>query len=80
MADQEPEIEHITYFNTLLFGLIAAGRFGELLLRRSGDDGAKLPPALVNAVLEAIFRAEASVVPRRNLPFGVSLLGVARKR
>jgi SAM-dependent methyltransferase len=74
------EIEHITYFNTLLFGLIAAGRFGEMLLRRRGDDGAKLPPALVNTVLETIFRAEASVVPRRNLPFGVSLLGVARKR
>jgi SAM-dependent methyltransferase len=74
------EIEHITYFNTLLFGLIAAGRFGELLLRRSGADGAKLPPAFVNATLEAIFRTEASVVPRRTLPFGVSLLGVARKR
>lgn len=74
------EIEHITYFNTLLFGLITAGRFGEMLLQRRGDDGAKLPPALVNAVLETIFRVEARVVPRHNLPFGVSLLGVARKR
>lgn len=74
------EIEHLTYFNTLLFGLVAAGRFGEIVLRRRGDDMAKLPPALVNSVLETIFRVEANVVPRRNLPFGVSLLCVARKR
>jgi len=74
------EIEHLTYFNTLLFGLVAAGRFGEILLRRRGDDMAKLPPAFVNSVLESIFRVEASVVPRRHLPFGVSLLCVARKR
>jgi len=74
------QIEHLTYFNTLLFGLVAAGRFGEILFKRPGDDMAKLPPNLVNSVLERIFRAEASLVSRGNLPFGVSLLCVARKR
>ena len=45
-----------------------------------GDDMAKLPPASVNRTLEAIFRTEASVVPSHTLPFGVSILCVARKR
>jgi SAM-dependent methyltransferase len=73
------QIEHLTYFNTLLFGLVAAGRLAEVVLRRGGDDTAKLPPAPLNRALELIFRAESSVVPQRSLPFGVSLLCVARK-
>lgn len=72
-------IQHLTYFNTLLFGLVAVGRFGELLLRRPGDEMAKLPPGAVNRVLDLIFRAEAGVVPRHKIPFGVSLLCIARK-
>jgi SAM-dependent methyltransferase len=72
-------IDHLTYFNTLLFGLVAAGRAAEVLLRRGGDDTAKLPPAPLNRALAAVFRTEASIVPRRRLPFGVSLLCVARK-
>jgi SAM-dependent methyltransferase len=72
-------IEHLTYFNTLLFGLVAAGRMGEIIFKRSGDDTAKLPPPALNRVLAGIFGLEAGVVPRRSLPFGVSLLCVARK-
>jgi len=72
-------IEHLTYFNTLLFGLIVAGRIGEKVLKRSGDDTAKLPPAALNLALEKIFRAESHVVPRLKLPFGNSVLCVARK-
>jgi SAM-dependent methyltransferase len=73
-------IEHLTYFNTMLFGLVVAGRIAEVLLRRAGDDTAKLPPAPLNRALAAVFRTEASIVPRRQLPFGVSLLCIARKR
>ena len=72
-------IEHLTYFNTLLFGLVAAGRFGEVLFKRGGDDTAKLPPNALNQALAAVFGLEAGIVPRRRLPFGVSLLCVARK-
>jgi SAM-dependent methyltransferase len=71
-------IDKLTYFNTLLFGLVAVGRLGERLLRRSGEDTADVQPAL-NAILEKVFAAEASVVPRHSFPFGVSLLCVARK-
>jgi SAM-dependent methyltransferase len=77
----EPDfrIEHLTYFNTLLFGLVAAGRFGEILFKRGGDDTAKLPPTPLNQALATVFGLEAGIVPRRRLPFGVSLLCVARK-
>jgi hypothetical protein len=72
-------IQHLTYFNTLLFGLIVMGRFAEKALGRGGDDTAKLPPAPLNAALETVFRAEAGIVPRRRMPFGNSVLCVARK-
>jgi SAM-dependent methyltransferase len=77
----EPDfrIQHLTYFNTLLFGVVAVGRFGEALLRRRGDDMAKLPPMILNRMMETVFRTEAGIVPRRTLPFGVSVLCVARK-
>jgi SAM-dependent methyltransferase len=72
-------IEHLTYFNTLLFGVIVAGRIAERVLKRGGDDTAKVPPAPLNTALETVFRAESSVVPRFRLPFGNSVLCVARK-
>jgi SAM-dependent methyltransferase len=72
-------IEHLTYFNTLLFGLVAAGRMAEILFKRGGDDTAKLPPTALNQTLATVFGLEAGIVPQRRLPFGVSLLCVARK-
>ncbi len=74
------EIEHLTYFNTFLFGLVLFGRLVERLFDRSGDDMAHIPPEPVNSMLEAVFSAERGIVPRFKLPFGVSILCVARKR
>jgi SAM-dependent methyltransferase len=73
-------IEHLTYFNTWLFGFVLLGRLGEKLLRRGGDDMASVPPNAINRAFEGIFASEAHVVPHRSLPFGVSILCVARKR
>jgi len=73
-------IEHLTYFNTLLFGTVLAGRLVEKAFGRQGDDMAAVPGALVNNVLRAIFSAEARFVPNRRWPFGVSILCIARKR
>lgn len=74
------EIEHSTYFNTFLFGPVLAGRFLEKALSRSGTDEAALPPGPVNTLLEKVFSAETPLVTRARLPFGVSVLCVARKR
>jgi len=74
------EITTLSYCNTWLFPVAAAVR----LLRRclpGGDAGAELnlPPAPVNALLAAVFASERHLL-RMGLPFGVSLVVLAKKR
>ncbi len=76
------ELLRLSYFNTLLFPPIAAVR----ILRRGRRDAQELKsdftltqPGRVNAVLARVFAAEARLVERWNLPFGVSILGLARR-
>jgi SAM-dependent methyltransferase len=70
---------HVTYFNTVLFPLIAGARLAAKALGRDdGSDASHAPSPLVNWILKRAFVAEKSVVPRARLPFGVSLLCVAR--
>lgn len=72
------EIELLSYFNSLLFPLIAGARLvSKLLARDSADD--RLPNRYVNALLERIFRLESSLVGRIPMPFGVSLVAVLRR-
>lgn len=68
-----------TYFNTLLFPVIAAVRFVKNLLRRESADDAILPLRLVNVILAAVFASERHLVGRVSLPLGVSILMVARR-
>ena len=72
-------LERLTYFNTLLFPPIAAIR----LLRRDQrgelrSDFEMTKPGRLNAVLARVFASEAPLVERADLPFGVSILGLAR--
>ena len=39
--------------------------------------GMRVPPAPLNAVLKRLFGAEAPIIRRANLPFGLSVLAVA---
>jgi SAM-dependent methyltransferase len=69
-----------TYFNTVLFPLIAGVR----LLRNAampgrGDADDRMPAPAVNAMLQALFAGERHVVGRVPLPAGVSLMAVARR-
>jgi SAM-dependent methyltransferase len=73
------KIEYLSYFNTLLFGLVVMGRFAERALNRSGNDTLKVLPDPLNATLERVFRTESNLVPRFELPFGNSVLCIARK-
>lgn len=70
-------VERITYFNTFLFLPVAIVRTAG---RRFGLDtaGTGMPAEPLNRLLAGIFAAERRVVVRRSLPFGVSLLAVAR--
>lgn len=74
-------VNKLTYTNTFLFPLIWVGR---LILRLSGNNiqGTSendLHPTWSNKILEFIFSAERPILRHMNLPFGVSLLCVARK-
>jgi SAM-dependent methyltransferase len=70
------KVRYRSYFNTILFPLIAAARGAGKLLRREGGDDA-MPPRPVNAMLQGLFGLERHVVGRASLPFGVSLALVA---
>ena len=72
------EIELLSYFNTILFPLIAAARIlGKLARKEAADDN--LPPAPLNALLDRIFGFESSLIGCLPMPFGVSLVAVVRR-
>ncbi len=68
-----------SYYNSALFPAVAAVRLLHRARPAGAGDELALPPAPVNAVLEALFAAERHLLGRVPLPFGVSLIAVARK-
>jgi SAM-dependent methyltransferase len=70
-------LERATYFSTLLLPPIAVVRLGRRLAGRDDHDLKRLPPAL-NAALAALFALERHLVSRVDLPFGSSVLLLAR--
>ena len=72
------EIQLLSYFNSLLFPLVAAARIvGKITRKESADDS--LPSAPVNSALNNVFGLEAALLGRVPLPFGVSLVAVVRR-
>lgn len=69
-----------SYYNSGLFPAVAAVRLLRKLLPVGGAGSElALPPAPINALLEGLFAAERHLLGRVRLPFGVSLIAVARK-
>jgi SAM-dependent methyltransferase len=73
----------VTYFNTLLFPLILPAVLAKKLRERwsEPDDTTNLThavPATVNRVLAATMRSERRLVSRFDLPFGHSIIAMAR--
>jgi SAM-dependent methyltransferase len=76
------QVNRLSYFNTLLFAPIA---FVRLARRYTGaevvsSDFEMTSEGPANRLLARVFAAEARFVARWNLPFGVSLVLVGRKR
>lgn len=74
------EITRLSYCNTWLFPVASVVR----LLRKyfpKGDAGTELalPPAPLNALLAMLFASERHLLRYIKLPFGISLLAVAKK-
>ncbi|MGE5561986.1 MAG: class I SAM-dependent methyltransferase [Bacillota bacterium] len=66
----------VGYFNSLLFPVAVAERLASRLRGKDNAD-VKLPPAPLNATLQAVFAAERHLVGRLPLPPGLSLFAVA---
>jgi len=66
----------ISYFNTILFPLVAIFRLKDRLLGSSSASGSSVPPAPINQLFASLFSGERFLLAKINLPFGVSLLGV----
>ncbi|MGQ9837647.1 MAG: class I SAM-dependent methyltransferase [Cyanobacteriota bacterium] len=71
------EVHTHCYFNSFLFPLIAGVRLTQRILRLQESQDLKMPSVWLNQLLTHIFAAEAYLVPKFSLPFGVSLLAVA---
>lgn len=69
----------ISYFNTLLFPLIAGVRLLKRVsgMKETGDDA--MPSPIVNSILKGIFGLESGLVGKVPLPFGVSLIAIAER-
>lgn len=72
-------VEKCSYFNTILFPLIAGFRFLKMLAGIAGKPDDDIPSPFVNAVLGGIFVIERYPLRHLSLPFGVSILCIARK-
>ena len=80
LQEADFQIAWISYYNAWLFPIVACIRLIRRILNRDGggaDLGASLPSP-INRCLEALFASERHLLGRLNLPFGVSLIGVAR--
>lgn len=81
ITDAGLEPHRVSYFNTLLFAPIAAVRLMRRLRppRELRSDFQLTTPGRLNAALARVFAAEAPVVERVRLPFGVSILALAER-
>lgn len=72
-------LEKISYYNTLLFPLIALIRLINKLLRLDEVSDVEMPGKFVNFALKNIFLLEKYWLRYFNFPFGVSLIAIAKK-
>ena len=72
------KVDHVSYFNTLLFPLALAQRLASRFSSKkfAGDS---MPSRFVNGMLKSVFAFENRLAWRINLPVGLSLYAVARR-
>lgn len=76
------QIEKLSYYNFFLFPIVFLTRFGRKVLKvkeKKLKSDLKEIPSFINKLLEKIFSFERFLLRRWNLPFGVSLICVAKK-
>jgi SAM-dependent methyltransferase len=80
IRDSGLQLSYLSYFNSLLFPLIAAMRLAHKIFpaQEVGHD-VSLPGPVVNGMLQSLFSSERRWIGKLKMPFGVSLLAVTRK-
>ncbi len=74
-------IKNVTYFDSFLFPVILTYRFwSNVFVKEKYKSNFIDYPPLVNGFLKLIFSSESFFLKRFNLPLGVSLLVIARKK
>ncbi len=76
------EVTKLSYFNTILFPVVWGVRVVKRFIGQRGSSGSDLemPGKSLNTVLTHLFALESGLIAHGDLPFGVSLLCIARKR
>ncbi len=79
------DVNYVSYYNFLLFPIIAGARMWQRLSGRdrNGTDhrhDLAMPPPAINSALQRIFSSERYLVGTARIPFGVSLIILARAR
>jgi SAM-dependent methyltransferase len=72
-------VERLSYANMFLFPLALLKRMTEWILPKNAASDLSLDAGRVNGVLKTILSAEAPLVARGHLPFGLSVFAVGRK-
>lgn len=72
-------IEYSTYLNTFLFPIIVMIRIINSMRGKQDHLDLKEHSRLLNSLLTKIFSLEKKIIPTFNMPFGVSILTIARK-
>jgi SAM-dependent methyltransferase len=74
------EVLDTTYANTILFPVALARRlFNKLRGKPPGESDVRGVPEPLNKALTAVLSTEAKIIERTRLPFGLSVIALARK-
>jgi ubiquinone/menaquinone biosynthesis C-methylase UbiE len=73
------EPEHVTYANMFLFPLAVAKRLSERFFPPQNGSDLTLGMGPFNGLLHVVLTAEAPLVARYGLPFGLTVVALARK-
>lgn len=74
------EVERATYFNSILLPAAYASRWVARMTGSRKALGVEMPSQPVNETMKAVFSLETALLRGVDLPVGMSLLAVARKR
>lgn len=73
-------VEHVSYANTILFPLAVLKRLSEQFSPPGEEDSdLSMDTGIVNGILQFILASEAGLVSRVGLPYGLSVVAIARK-